>query len=70
MADITKKNANFKEEHVRAKIRANIINGGYPTMKVDEVFSNIDKLPDSLVQAYYDMITEDLKDRLKNDPDY
>ena len=52
MADITKKNANFKEEHVRAKIRSSIINSGYPTMKVDEVFSNIDKLPDSLVQAY------------------
>lgn len=70
MADISKKNANFKEEHVKARIRSNLISAGFPTMKVDEVFGNIDKLPESLVQAYYDMVVEDLRERVKNDPDY
>ena len=70
MADSSKKKVNFKEEHVRSRIRSNIISAGFPTMKVDEVFGNIDRLPESLVQAYYDMIVEDLKDRVRNDPDY
>ena len=60
MADISKKKVNFKEEHVRSRIRSNLISAGFPTMKVDEVFGNIDRLPETLVQAYYDMIVEDL----------
>lgn len=70
MADISKKHANFKEEHVRARIRSNLITAGFPTMKVDEVMGNIDRLPDSLVQSYYEMVIEDLKERLSHDPDY
>lgn len=70
MADSSKKHANFKEEHVKSRIRSNLISAGFPTMKVDEVFGNIDKLPESLVESYYEMVIEDLKERLKNDPDY
>ena len=70
MADISKKNANFKEEHVKSKIRSNLMNAGFPAMKVDEVMSNVEKLPESLVQAYYDMVVEDIKERIQNDPDY
>ncbi len=70
MADISKKNANFKEEHVRARVRSNLITAGFPTMKVDEVMSNIERLPDLLVQSYYEMVIEDLKERLSHDPDY
>ena len=39
-------------------------------MKVDEVMSNIDRMPESLVHSYYEMVLEDIKERLKNDPDY
>jgi hypothetical protein len=39
-------------------------------LKVDEVLSNVEGLPESLVQSYYDMMKEDLKDRINNDPDY
>ena len=70
MADSSKKKVNFKEEQVRSRIRSNIISAGFPTMKVDEVFGNIDRLPESLVKAYYDMIVEDLKERVRKDPDY
>ena len=70
IADSSKKKVNFKEEQVRSRIRSNIISAGFPTMKVDEVFGNIDRLPESLVQAYYDMIVEDLKERVRKDPDY
>jgi hypothetical protein len=70
MADITKKHANFKEEHVKSRIRSNLISAGFPTLKVDEVFAEVEKLPESLVQAYYDMIVEDMKERIKHDPDY
>jgi hypothetical protein len=30
----------------------------------------IEKLPDSLVSSYYEMVREDLKNRVNNDPDY
>jgi iron complex outermembrane receptor protein len=70
MADFSKKHANFKEEHVRSRIRSNLITAGFPTMKVDEVMGNIDRLPDSLVQSCYEMVIEDLKERLSTDPDY
>jgi hypothetical protein len=71
MADITKKKGtDFKEENVRQRVRANLMTAGFPSAKVDEVLSNIEKMPESLVQAYYEMIVEEVKERLKEDPDY
>ena len=32
--------------------------------------SGIESLPESLVQAYYDMLREDISERLKDDEDY
>jgi hypothetical protein len=46
------------------------MSAGFPQLKVDEVLGNIEKLPDSLVEAYYEMVREDLKQRTSNDPDY
>lgn len=46
------------------------MSSGFPQAKVDEVMGTIDKLPDSLVSSYYEMIREDLKNRIQNDPDY
>ncbi len=43
---------------------------GYPQAKVDEVMGEIDHLPESLVQAYYDMVKEDIANRVHNDNDY
>lgn len=61
MADITqKKGIDFKEENVRQRVRGNLKSAGFPSAKVDEVLSNIDKMPESLVQAYYDMIIEEV----------
>jgi hypothetical protein len=31
---------------------------------------NIERMPESLVQAYYEMVLEDLRERLQKDPDY
>ena len=31
---------------------------------------NVDSLPEELVQSYYDMLKEDIKERLKEDEDY
>lgn len=59
-----------KEEHVRARVRANLLSAGFPQVKVDEVMGTIDKLPDSLVESYFEMIKDDFKTRIKNDPDY
>lgn len=59
-----------KEAHVRARVRANLMSSGFPQAKVDEVMGTIEKLPDSLVSSYYEMIREDLKNRIQNDPDY
>ena len=46
---------------MRARVRSNLMTAGFPQLKVDEVLGNIDKLPDSLVEAYYEMVREDLK---------
>ena len=51
-------------------IRGNLLSAGYPQVKVDEVMGNISTLPESLVGAYYEMLREDVKDRIENDPDY
>ena len=59
-----------KEQSLKARIRSNLMTAGFPQLKVDEVLGNIDKLPDSLVEAYYEMVKEDLKLRTQNDPDY
>ena len=59
-----------KEGHVRARIRGSLLGAGFPQVKVDEVLGTIDQLPDSLVESYYDMIKDDIKTRIKNDPDY
>lgn len=55
---------------MRARVRANLLSAGFPQVKVDEVMGTIDKLPDSLVESYFEMIKDDLKTRIKNDPDY
>jgi hypothetical protein len=39
-------------------------------LKVDEVLANVERLPESLVHAYYEMMREDLQNRVRNDPDY
>ena len=32
--------------------------------------NTVQEMPASLVKAYYDMVREDIKERLRNDPDY
>lgn len=59
-----------KEDHVRARIRANLMSSGFPQVKVDEVMGKVEKMPESLVQSYYEMVREDLKNRVQSDPDY
>lgn len=51
-------------------IRRNLIQTGYPSARVDEVMATVHEMPESLVKAYYDMVREDIKERLRNDPDY
>lgn len=51
-------------------IRGNLLSAGYPQVKVDEVMGNISTLPESLVGAYYEMLREDVKERIEKDPDY
>jgi hypothetical protein len=68
--DPHKNKANFKEDHVRQRIRRNIIDAGFPSAKVDEVMSNVHNLPETLVQAYYNMVRDDIKTRIQSDEDY
>lgn len=51
-----KKNANFKEDQVKQKIRKNLMDAGYSQTTVDDVMKNVQSLPETLVQAYYDML--------------
>ena len=46
------------------------MSAGFPQAKVDEVMSTIESLPEPLVQAYYDMMREDVHLRLSKDEDY
>lgn len=57
-------------EYLRASIRRNVIEHGYSTQKVDEVFKDVQELPESLVKAFYDMTRSDIKDRISSDSDY
>ena len=61
---------NFQEIHVKQAIIANLMKAGFPQQKVDEVMGNVEHLPESLVQSYYDMLREDLTQRVQNDQDY
>ena len=36
------------------------MSAGFPQAKVDEVMSTIESLPEPLIQAYYDMMREDV----------
>lgn len=57
-------------EHLRAQIRRNVIEFGYSTQKVDEVFQDVKELPDSLIKAFYDMTRADIKERISKDEDF
>ena len=43
---------------------------GYPQAKVDEAMGKVDSLPESLVHSYYEMLREDVINRVRNDPDF
>ena len=59
-----------KEIIVREKVRRSLIDGGYASAKVDEVMKGIASIPESLVNAYFEMVKEDVKNRTKVDSDY
>lgn len=61
---------NFKEEHVRQTIRVHLMKAGFPQQKVDEVMGNVEHLPNELVTSFYEMLREDLKERISQDKDY
>ena len=65
-----KKKEHFKEENVKQTIRANLMTAGYPQAKVDEAMGKVDSLPESLVHSYYEMLREDVINRVRNDPDF
>lgn len=56
---------NFKEDHVRQTIRANLMKAGFPQQKVDEVMGNVEHLPAELVGSFYEMMREDLRERIR-----
>lgn len=55
---------------MKDKIRKSLIDSGFATAKVDEVFKDLDKLPEELVNSYIDMSKQEVKDRLAKDEDY
>lgn len=55
---------------VRDRIRRSLIDSGYPTAKVDEVFKEVEKIPDELVESYVELLKENVKERLDIDEDY
>ena len=61
---------NFKENNVRQVLRGALTKAGFPSAKVDEVMSNVEALPDSLVSAYYNMVREEIRERLRVDDDF
>lgn len=59
-----------KDKLVREKIRRSLIDSGFPTAKVDEVFKDTIEIPPKLVDSYLKMVRENIKERLENDDDY
>eukprot|EP00347_Sterkiella_histriomuscorum_P022410 403338593 len=57
-------------EYLRAQIRRTLIEFGYPSAKVDEVLSDVKEMPETLVQSYFNMLKQDIKERLADDEDY
>jgi len=55
---------------VRQVLRSALTKAGFPSAKVDEVMSNVESLPDSLVSAYYNMAREEIRERLRLDEDF
>jgi hypothetical protein len=55
---------------VRQVLRGALTKVGFPSAKVDEVMSSVEALPDSLVSAYYDMVRDEIRDRLRQDDDF
>ena len=55
---------------VKDKITRSLIDTGYPSAKVDEVFKDITDLPQSLVDSYLKMCRENFKEILENNDDY
>ena len=47
-----------------------MIDCGYPSQKVDEVFKTIVDMPPELVDSYYEMVKDNVKLRVSKDQDY
>lgn len=55
---------------MRQVLRGALTKVGFPSAKVDEVMSNVEALPESLVASYYDMVRDEIRDRLRQDDDF
>jgi hypothetical protein len=64
LEDPSTKKVNYKEDHVKQKIRKNLLDAGYPQAMVSQVMDKVQSLPESLVEAYYLMVKDDFKKRL------
>lgn len=59
-----------KTGNLKEKIRMALIDSGYPSAKVDDVFKEVSEMPSELVESYYEMLKENIKQRLHKDPDF
>jgi len=47
-----------------------VIEAGYPSAKVDEVFKGIPEVPKNLEELFFGMLKENLKERIAEDVDF
>ena len=59
-----------REVNLREKIKLNLVDCGYPSSKVEEVLKDLTGIPDTLVDAYYEMVKEKIIARLNEDSDF
>mmetsp|Transcript_29793 Transcript_29793/g.22093 ORF Transcript_29793/g.22093 Transcript_29793/m.22093 type:complete len:107 (-) Transcript_29793:41-361(-) len=67
--DISKRPTKNREQYLREEIRNDLVDSGYPSQKVDEVFKRVKALPQKLVDSYFAMLDESVRTAIKDNED-